>query len=93
MVYLELMKRNEGEVMVGKADKSEVDFIVQKPSGDRVYYQVAYHVTDEDTLHRELAPFTKVRDNYQKILLTLDLVSENYSGIMKLNLIDWLLKQ
>lgn len=91
VVYLELLKRNEGQIMVGKADESEVDFIVQKPSGERVYYQVAYHATEPEVLRRELAPFVKIKDNYPKILLTLDLVGEEISGILKVNLIDWLL--
>lgn len=64
VVYLELLRRDEGEVWVGKADDSEVDFIVQKPGGERVYYQVAYQINDnEKTLARELAPFKKISDN------------------------------
>ena len=91
IVYLELLKRNEGEIMVGKADESEVDFIVQKPGGERVYYQVAYHITSEEILQREIRPFVKIRDNYPKILLTLDMINEEYSGIQKVNLVKWLL--
>ena len=91
VVFLELMKRNEGEIMVGKTDESEVDFIVQKPDGERVYYQVAYHIISQETLERELRPFTKIRDNYPKILLTLDMVNEEYAGIKKINLVKWLL--
>ena len=93
VVYLELLKRNVGEIMVGKADETEVDFIVQKPGGERVYYQVAYHIPSQDVLERELRPFTKIRDNYPKIILTLDLVNEEYSGIQKINLIRWLLEE
>lgn len=92
IVFLELLKRNEGQILVGKADETEVDFIVQKPNGERAYYQVAYHTDTPETLHRELAPFTRIRDNYPKILLSLDLVPEEYSGIKKLNLVDWLLE-
>lgn len=91
VIYLELLKRNEGEIMVGKSDESEVDFIVQKPGGERIYYQVAYHITSQEVLERELKPFTKIRDNYPKILLTLDMVDEEFSGIRKINLIKWLL--
>lgn len=92
IVYLELLKRNEGEIMVGKADEAEVDFIVQKPDGNRVYYQVTYHISSQDVLERELRPFAKIRDNYPKIILSLDLVDEEYSGIRKINLIRWLLQ-
>jgi len=93
VVYLELTKRNEGEIMVGKTDETEVDFIVQKPGGERVYYQVAYHITSQEVLERELRPFTKIRDNYPKILLTLDMVNEEYAGIRKINLVKWLLEE
>ena len=93
VVYLELLKRGEGEVMVGKADENEVDFIVQKPTGERVYYQVAYHINSEEMLARELAGFMKIRDNYPKILLTLDMIDEDYAGIQKKNLVRWLLEK
>ncbi|MBQ3296848.1 ATP-binding protein [Candidatus Saccharibacteria bacterium] len=93
VVYLELLKRNEGQVLVGRTDENEVDFIIQKPGGERIYYQVAYHTDTPETLHRELVPFMKIKDNYPKILLTLDLVSEEYSGIKKHNLVDWLLEK
>ena len=93
IVYLELLKRNDGQIMIGKTDENEVDFVVQKPSGERVYYQVSYHASDQDTLKRELTTFVKIKDNYPKILLTLDLVNEEYSGIKKQNLIDWLLEK
>ena len=93
IVFLELLKRNQGQILVGKADENEVDFIIQKPGGERMYYQVAYHADSPETLHRELAPFMKIKDNYPKILLTLDLVDEEYSGIKKKNLVDWLLEK
>ena len=91
VVYLELLKRNAGQIMVGKADENEVDFVVQKPGGERIYYQVAYHTDSPETLQRELTPLLNISDNYPKILLTLDLVPEELNGIHKINLIDWLL--
>jgi predicted AAA+ superfamily ATPase len=94
IVYLELLRRNEGEIFVGKNEDQEVDFIVQKTGGERVYYQVAYQVNDRpETLERELAPFKRIRDNYPKILLTMDLVPEEFEGIKKVNVTDWLLNK
>ena len=93
IVYLELLRRNEGEIWIGKNEDKEVDFVVQKPGGERLYYQVAYQVNDRpDTLERELAPFRKIKDNYPKILLTMDLVSEEFEGIKKNNVVNWLLQ-
>lgn len=92
VVYLELLRLNKGKIFVGKNEDSEVDFILQMPNGKRVYYQVAYQVNDRpETLKRELAPFLKIKDNYPKILLTMDLVPEEFEGIKKINIVNWLL--
>ena len=94
IVYLELLRRNEGEIFVGKTEDKEVDFIVQKTGGERIYYQVAYQVNDRsETLERELLPFKKIKDNYPKILLTMDLVPEEFEGVKKVNIVDWLLNK
>lgn len=92
VVYLELLRLNKGKIFVGKNEDSEVDFILQMPNGKRVYYQVAYQVNDRpETLKIELAPFFKIKDNYPKILLTMDLVPEEFEGIKKINIVNWLL--
>lgn len=92
VVYLELLRLNKGKIFVGKNEDSEVDFILQMPNGKRVYYRVAYQVNDRpETLKRELAPFFKIKDNYPKILLTMDLVPEEFEGIKKINIVNWLL--
>lgn len=92
VVYLELLRLNKGKIFVGKNEDSEVDFILQMSNGKRVYYQVAYQVNDRpETLKRELAPFFKIKDNYPKILLTMDLVPEEFEGIKKINVVNWLL--
>lgn len=94
VVFLELLRRNEGEIFIGKNEDCEVDFMVQMAGGERVYYQVSYQVNDQPkTLARELAPFYKIRDNYPKFLLTMDLVPEQFDGIKKVNVVDWLLNQ
>lgn len=94
VVFLELLRRNEGEIFIGKNEDYEVDFMVQMVGGERVYYQVSYQVNGRPkTLARELAPFYKIRDNYPKFLLTMDLVPEQFDGIKKVNVVDWLLNQ
>ena len=91
IVYLELRRRKK-TVYVGEMDSGEVDFVTIN-GGDYEYYQVAATALEEATLRRELAPFEKIRDNYPKYLLTLDDVfaNENYNGVIKLNVLDWLL--
>lgn len=91
IVYFELFRRG-GKVYVGKQDGREIDFVVQKASNEREYYQVAYTVNDEKTFNREISAFDRVKDNYPKFLLTLDYDNTNINGIQKINVIDWLLK-
>ena len=46
----------------------------------------------EDVRKRELAPLQKIRDNYEKIVLSMEPgLDPSYDGIKSLNLIDWLL--
>ena len=90
IVYLELLRRGY-KVYVGKVDDLEVDFVAEKKDGLK-YYQVSLSVRDEDVLKRELRSLEKTGDHYPKYLLTLDMDLEaDYNGIIKINVIDWLL--
>jgi len=90
VVFFELLRRG-GEVFTGKNKDKEIDFMVQKSNSDREYYQVAYTVSNEQTLNREIQAFKNIGDNYPKYLLTLDFDNSSINGIMKINIIDWLL--
>ena len=90
IVYFELLRRG-GDVYAGKSGDGEVDFVVQKHDGSREYDQVAYTVNDEKTLKRELLSLERIKDSYPKFLLTTDFDQVNYSGIQKINILDWLL--
>ena len=49
-------------------------------------------MVSEDVRRRELAPLQKIRDNYEKIVLSMDTgLDSSYDGIKSLNLILWLL--
>lgn len=90
IVYLELLRRGY-KVYVGKIDDLEVDFIAVNDS-EKIYYQVAATVRDENTLKRELASLDKIKDHYPKVLLTLDEDPDsNYKGIKKINVLNWLM--
>lgn len=92
VVYLELLRRGY-KVYVGKVDELEVDFVAVNDV-ETVYYQVAATVRDEKTLTRELASLQKIKDHYSKFILTLDEDPEaDYSGIRRINVLDWLLAE
>lgn len=89
IVYLELLRRGY-DVAIGKIDNLEIDFIAQK-SDEKLYIQVTDDMSISSVTQRELAPLKKVKDNYPKIVLALNLGLEtNYDGIKILNVIDWL---
>ena len=92
VVYLELLRR-KNRVNIGKLAEKEVDFVATNMN-EVEYYQVCASVLDEKTLERELAPLKEIKDNYPKILLTLDDIGNgaNYEGIRQINVIDWLLE-
>lgn len=49
---------------------------------------------DEKTFEREISPLKAIKDNYPKIILTLDKVNlGNYEGIEAINALDWLLER
>lgn len=92
IVYFELLRRGY-DVAIGKVDNSEVDFIATRVD-DKLYLQVTETMTGDDVRRRELAPLQKIRDNYQKIVLSLNPgLDSSYEGIKSLNLLDWLIEE
>ena len=92
IIYLELIRRGYS-VYVGKIDDMEIDFVAQNSQGN-TYIQVAASVRDENTLKRELRSLQAVKDNYPKMILTLDDDPESdYNGILRKNALDWLLEK
>ena len=92
VVYLELLRRGF-EVWVGKIGNLEVDFVATKEE-KRVYYQVSASILSEDTKQRELLPLKSIKDNYEKVLLTMDRTFiKDFEGIQNVNIIDFLLEK
>ena len=90
IVFLELQRRNS-QVWIGKAGNLEVDFVVRDKNGYTKYIQVAHTVKDTKTLERELAPFAKIPDFNERILITMDYETGSHNGVKQVNAIDWLL--
>ncbi len=90
IVYFELLRKGY-DVAIGKIDNKEIDFIAINPK-EKIYFQVTESLMSEETKTRELSPLKKIKDNYEKIILSLDESEEIYEGIKSINLINWLLK-
>jgi len=91
IIFLELQRRNS-QIWIGKADHLEVDFVVRDKNGYTKYIQVAYTVKDQKTLERELAPFAKIPDFNERLLITMDYETGSHNGVKQINAIDWLLR-
>ena len=92
IVYFELLRRGY-RVMIGKIGSTEVDFVAEK-QGTYTYFQVTADMTAQETFEREMKPLRRIRDNYEKIVLTGDrLTLGNYDGIQVKYLPDWLLEK
>ena len=92
IVYFELLRRGY-DVAIGKVDHTEVDFIASK-ADDKLYVQVTESMQSENVRARELRPLQAIRDNYEKIVLSLDAgLNASYDGIKSLNLIEWLIDE
>ena len=76
------------EVTVGQLQASEIDFICSKPTGERVYVQVAYIIADEATRQREFGNLRAIHDNYPKYVISMTplVTRSNDGGIIHLNL-------
>jgi uncharacterized protein len=92
IVLIELLHRGY-DVTIGIFDDYEIDFIAQR-SGEKIYIQVCYLITDEKVLKRELRSLHKIKDNYPKYLLSMDNVPESSEeGILRKYIPDWLIKK
>lgn len=90
VVYFELLRRGY-DVAIGKIGDAEIDFIAAK-ADEKLYVQVTESMLSEDVRRRELAPLQKIRDNYEKIVLSLEPgLDSSYDGIKSINLLDWLI--
>ncbi len=95
VVYLELLRRGY-DVFIGKLDEYEVDFVALNNEG-RIYVQVADTLKGKDEndikiIDRELRSLKKINDNYEKIILTSDMIPlSNEDGIKIRNVFEWLL--
>ena len=91
LVYFELLRRGY-KVTIGKVGNTEVDFVAEK-QGVYQYFQVTADMTSQETFEREIRPLEKIRDNYEKVILTMDrLTPGNYNGIQVWYLVDWLME-
>lgn len=82
---------NQGfTVYVGKLQDMEIDFVASKKDITK-YIQVSYLLPDEKIRDREFGNLLKIKDNYEKIVISSDeFISGNHKGIKHIHILDFL---
>ena len=89
IVFLEL-KRRGYTLSIGKLGEKEIDFVATR-EGDKMYVQVAYLLSTEETAEREFAPLQAVADNDPKYVLSMDRAyGSDREGVRRVYLLDFL---
>ena len=92
IVFLELLRRKY-KVNIGKQDNKEIDFVANLRD-ENLYLQVTYLLASEETIEREFSPLKSIKDNYSKLVLSMDNLPEsNVEGIKRKKIIDFLLER
>ena len=88
IVYLELLRRGY-EIKIGMVNGKEIDFVCRK-NKKKIYIQVTYLLSSDETIDREFQELLKINDNYDKYVLSMDKFDFSNKGIKHKNIIDFL---
>jgi predicted AAA+ superfamily ATPase len=79
------------DVKVGVINNNEIDFVATKKN-TKAYIQVSYLLSDQKVLEREFGNLLQIKDNYEKIVVSMDTIPfDNYEGIKHFQLREFLL--
>lgn len=77
-------------ITVGKSGEKEIDFVCEK-GGEKLYVQVTYLIVDEKTKNREFGNLLEIKDNYPKVVVSLDkMAGGSYRGVKHVYALDFL---
>ncbi len=75
---------------VGKLKDMEIDFMAEK-SGETVYVQASYLLKDRKTIDREFGNLLKLKDNFRKIVVSMDEFAQGHvKGVEHLHILTFL---
>lgn len=84
------LRYHDYEVKVGQIGSNEIDFIAKR-KGEIKYVQVSYLLHDQTTIDREFGNLEKIKDNYPKMVISMDdFFGDSNNGIEHINLMKFL---
>ncbi len=90
LVYIKLVSDGY-DVKIWELAGKEIDFVAEK-NGEKKYIQVCYLLSSEKVIEREFGNLLKIKDNYEKIVVSMDESFGNtYEGIKNVNILDFLI--
>ncbi len=89
IVCIELLRRGY-KITIGKVGDKEIDFIAYR-GAEKIYIQVTYLLSSQETIDREFNVYDSVSDNYPKYVVSLDEFDMSRNGIKHKNVRDFLL--
>ena len=89
IVCMEMLRRGY-DVKVGKVGDKEIDFSAVR-NGKKIYVQVTYLLSSEETISREFGVYSGIQDNFPKYVVSMDEFDLSRDGIRHVNIRDFLL--
>ena len=91
IVFKELQARGY-KISIGVIDQMEIDFIAEKQN-EKKYIQVCYSLGSEAAIEREFGNLEKIKDNYEKMVVSMDrFFPAERNGILHRYIIDFLME-
>ena len=80
------------DVTIGQLLAGEVDFVCTNNNKERIYIQVAYLLSNEETIQREYGSLRGIKDNFPKYIISMTplIKRNNDEGIIHLGLREFL---
>ena len=89
IVYIELLRRGY-DIKIGFFNEKEIDFVCTK-GNEKIYVQVTYKLSGDETIEREFSGLLKINDNFDKYVLSMDTLDFSTNGLNHRNIIDFLI--
>ena len=83
------LRRRGYTVFIGQLDGKEIDFIAHR-GDETIYIQVTYLLASEETARREFSPLISIKDNYPKMVLSMDRDFPSRKGILQIYIPEFL---